>query len=50
MGMRYSDDDLDEAYDKNDGSCWHSGKKLALSIYAIVGARGAWEVAYSNQL
>ncbi len=48
MGTRYSDDDLVDVYDKNDGYCWHCGKKLAFSNYGNVGAKGAWEVDHSN--
>ena len=44
----YTDDELNEIYDKNNGYCWHCGKKLAFKNYGIVGARGAWEVDHSN--
>ena len=46
--MTFSDDDLNDIYDKNGGCCWHCGKKLAFSNYGIVGARGAWEVDHSS--
>ena len=48
--LPYSDDELNDIYDKNDGYCWHCGKKLAFTNYGIVGARGAWEVEHSNPL
>jgi 5-methylcytosine-specific restriction endonuclease McrA len=52
--VRFSDEDLNDIYDKNRGHCWHCRKRLAFSNY--VGftddphARGAWEVDHSVPL
>jgi len=48
MGLRCSNDDLNDVYDKNDGVCWHCGKKLAFSNYGKRGYKGAWEVDHAN--
>jgi 5-methylcytosine-specific restriction endonuclease McrA len=45
--LPYTDDELSYIYDKNDGYCWHCGKKLAFTNYGLIGARGAWEVDHS---
>lgn len=45
--MGYTDEELNEIYDKNNGYCWHCGKKLAFKNYGIVGAKGAWEIDHS---
>jgi 5-methylcytosine-specific restriction endonuclease McrA len=46
--MRFSDDDLNEIYDRTSGYCHLCHRKLAFSNYGILGARGAWEVEHSN--
>jgi hypothetical protein len=46
--MGFSNEDLNDIYDKNDGYCWHCGKKLAFANYGMVGQKGAWEVDHSN--
>ncbi len=46
--MGYTNDELSYVYDKNDGYCWHCGKKLAWKNYAMRYDRGAWEVDHSN--
>lgn len=46
--MRYTDEDLNDIYDKNDGFCWHCGKKLAFRNYGRMAQKGAWEVDHSN--
>lgn len=48
--MRYTNEDLTYIYDKNNGCCWHCGKKLSFKNYGIIGARGGWEVDHSNPL
>lgn len=45
--MSYSDDRLNDVYDKNDGKCWHCGMQLAFTNYGQYGAREAWEVDHS---
>jgi len=45
--MAYTEEELNDIYDKNDGYCHICGKKLAFTNYGIVGARGAWEVDHS---
>lgn len=46
--MAYTDDELNYIFDKNEGCCWHCGKRLAWKNYGISGARAAWEVDHSN--
>jgi len=46
--MNYTEEDLNYIYDKNDGYCWHCGKKLAFKNYGKPGERGAWEVDHSR--
>ena len=48
--MGYTDEELSYIYDKSDGYCWHCGIKLAWSNYAVMRARGAWEVYHSVPL
>src|SRR5437667_10475058 len=50
MGMRYSDDDLNDVSDKNDGYCWHCGTTLAVSIYGNLGQKAAGAVDPANAL
>ena len=45
---RYTDEQLTHVYDRSSGYCHLCGKKLALSNYARVGFRGAWEVEHSH--
>jgi 5-methylcytosine-specific restriction endonuclease McrA len=46
--MGYTDEELSYIYDKNNGYCWHCGKKLAFTNYGCCGRKGAWEVDHSN--
>lgn len=46
--MGYSDGELNDIHDKNDGYCWWCGKKLSFVNYGRPGAHGAWEVDHSN--
>jgi 5-methylcytosine-specific restriction endonuclease McrA len=48
--MGYTDEELSYIYDKNNGYCWHCGKKLAFINYGRYGRKGAWEVDHSNPL
>lgn len=43
----WDEDTINEVYDRNDGYCWHCGKKLAFSNYGVIGSRGAWEIDHS---
>ncbi len=49
--VRFTDDELNHIYDKNDGHCWHSGKKLAFTNYVGFArdpwSRGAWKVDHT---
>jgi 5-methylcytosine-specific restriction endonuclease McrA len=45
--MAYTDEDLNYIYDKNEGFCWHCGKKLSFINYGRPGEKGAWEVDHS---
>jgi 5-methylcytosine-specific restriction endonuclease McrA len=46
--MGFSDDDLNDIYHKNNGHCWHCGKKLSFVNYGKVGRKAAWEVDHAN--
>jgi len=46
----WDDDTVNEVYDKNDGYCWHCGKKLSFQNYGKSGERGAWEIDHSIPL
>jgi hypothetical protein len=46
--MRFSDDDLNEIYDRTSGYCHLCHRKLAFTNYGVLGARGAWEVEHSK--
>lgn len=48
--MGYTNDRLNDIYDKNDGRCWHCGIQLAFTNYGSLGARGAWEVDHSQPI
>jgi len=43
----YSNERLNQIFDKKNGRCRHCGKQLAFSNYGIRGARGGWEVDHS---
>jgi 5-methylcytosine-specific restriction endonuclease McrA len=45
--MAYSEDRLNDIYDKTDGRCHLCGKKLAFKNYGVFRARGSWEVEHS---
>lgn len=46
--MGFSNDDLNDYYDKTDGRCRVCRKRLAFTNHGVVGARGAWEVDHSR--
>jgi len=46
--MHFSDDDLNEIYDRTSGYCHICHRKLAFINYGVLGARGAWEVEHSK--
>ncbi len=46
----YTDDELNDMYDKNGGYCWHCGKKFSFTNYGLAGERGTWEVDHSVPL
>jgi len=48
--MAFTDEELNDIYDRNGGCCWHCGKKLSFTNYGKVGERGAWEVDHSVPL
>lgn len=45
---RYSDERLDEIFDRTRGRCACCKKQLAFSNYGQFGRRGAWEVDHRN--
>lgn len=46
--MPFSDDQLNDIYDRTSGYCHICHRKLAFSNYGVIGARGAWEVEHSR--
>ena len=46
--MSYTEEELNYICDKNEGCCWHCGKKLAWKNYGKPGERGAWELDHSR--
>lgn len=46
--MSYSNERLNDIYDKTDGYCHICWKRLCFSNYAKHGRRGAWEVEHSR--
>ena len=50
LSKGFSNEDLNEIYDKNGGYCWHCQKKLSFNNYGRLGAKGAWEVDHSHPL
>lgn len=46
--MAYTDEQLNDIYDRTSGKCHICHKKLAFTNYANPGARGAWEVEHSQ--
>lgn len=44
--MAYSEDRLNDIFDKTDGYCHCCEKKLAWGNYGVFGAKGAWEVGH----
>jgi len=45
--MAYSDERLEQIFDRTSGYCHLCGGKLSFCNYGIYGARGAWEVEHS---
>src|SRR6266571_168621 len=50
LSRRFSNNDLNDVYDKNNGYCWHCRKKLSFNNYGNRRAKGAWEVDHSVPL
>ena len=48
--MAYSDERLEQIFDRTSGDCHICGRRLAFRNYAINGARGAWEVEHSKPM
>jgi len=46
--MAYTNEHLNNIYDRTNGKCHLCHKKLAFTNYARPGARGAWEVEHSR--
>ncbi len=46
--MAYSNETLNQIYDRTDGHCHICGKKLSFVNYAKNGRRGAWQVEHSH--
>ena len=42
--MGYSDEDLNDIYDKTSGYCYYCGKKIDWSNYGDPDSKGSWEV------
>jgi hypothetical protein len=50
MRIRWTDDDVNYVYNKNDGYCAYCEKKLSFVNYGLRGARGAWHIDHSRSL
>jgi HNH endonuclease len=48
QNMAYTDEKLNDIFDRTSGYCHICHKKLAFINYGLVGKRGAWEVEHSN--
>jgi len=48
--LSYDDETLSYIYNKTGGCCRYCGKKLSWSKYAVIDARGAWEVDHGIPL
>jgi 5-methylcytosine-specific restriction endonuclease McrA len=48
--VAWTNEELNDIYDKNNGYCWHCGKKLSFSNYGKPWEKGAWEVDHSIPL
>lgn len=46
--MHFTEEDLNDIYDRTSGYCHICQKKLAFKNYGRFGTRGAWEVEHSN--
>jgi HNH endonuclease len=46
--MGYSDDELNDIFDRTDGDCHICFSSLSFGNYGRLGQRGAWEVDHSN--
>ena len=46
--MGFSEEQLNDIYDKTGGYCEYCRKKIAFVNYGMVDERGAWEVDHSN--
>jgi 5-methylcytosine-specific restriction endonuclease McrA len=46
--MAYSDERLNDIFDRTSGYCHICGLKLSFSNYGVFGARGSWEVEHSR--
>ena len=46
--MPYTDQQLNDIFDRSGGDCHLCGKRLAFKNYASPGERAAWEVDHSN--
>ena len=46
--MKFSNDRLNDIYDRTSGYCHICRKKLAFKNYAAFGAHGAWEIEHST--
>jgi len=48
VNLKYTDEEIEYVYYKNDGYCRWCDKKLALINYGRPGEKGAWEIDHSN--
>ena len=48
--MPYTEEELNYIFNKNNGCCWHFGKKLVFMSYGRKETKGAWEVDQSNPM
>jgi 5-methylcytosine-specific restriction endonuclease McrA len=48
--MPYTEEELNYIFNKNNGCCWHCGKKLVFTNHGRKETKGAWEVDQSNPM
>jgi hypothetical protein len=46
--MKFTDEKLNDIFDRTDGKCHICHKKLVFKNYGLLNGRGAWEVEHSN--
>ena len=48
IDLGFSNDTINDIYEKTDGYCYYCGKKLSFKNYGKVGNHGSWEIDHSK--